>query len=127
MVGVIIFLIEKATEKNKASKTPKRPQQPRKPAVAVSHQADEAALRAEAARHAALARRRSAARAAEEAIAAIKSEPVPVSPVLPEEGSRVTDDKPVREPARVRVSVPPVPGGDLRKAIIWSEILKRKF
>lgn len=123
-VGLIIFLIERASEKKTGDKNTERP---RKPVIADSHQAAEVARRADAARYAALSRRRAAAKAAEESAAAVKSAAELVSPVLPDERVCVTSEKPVKVPAKVRAAVPPVPGGDLRKAIIWSEILKRKF
>lgn len=126
-VGVIIFLIEKASEKKNASASAKRPSAGRRPVMVVTPQDEEDSRRAEAARHAALSRRRNASRAAEEAMAALKADKAPVAPSLPEEGVRVTSDKPVKEPAVRARAIPPVPGGDLRKAIIWSEILKRKF
>jgi len=126
-VGVIIFLIEKANEKKNASTTAKRPSPGRRLAKTVNPHVEAESRRAEAARHAALSRRRTAARAAEEALAAMKAESEPASAPLPEEGVRVTADKPAREPERKVTAIPPVLGGDLRKAIIWSEILKRKF
>lgn len=121
-VAIVIALIEKVSEKKRSAGTAARPRRP-----VASH--EESSHRSEAARHAALARRRSAATAAEEAMAAMKPKPesAPFVPVLPEEGARVTADRPAEAPSRVRPSLPPVPGGDLRKAIIWSEILKRKF
>ena len=122
-VGIIIFLFEKATEKKNVSVSSHKAPQQRRPSVAVSHQADEAAHRAEAERHAALARRRAVA------ATKIKETPNPAHVVQPlsEEGVRVTVDRPSAPAPRMRSAVPPVPGGDLRKAIIWSEILKRKF
>lgn len=47
---------------------------------------------------------------------------------MAEEGARVTTDTPIMEAKESnRRSVPPLPSGGIRSAIIWSEILKRKF
>ena len=46
------------------------------------------------------------------------------------EGQRVTTDAPAhprRKAAAAHGHLPPMPGGNLRSAIIWSEILRRKF
>lgn len=47
----------------------------------------------------------------------------------PLEGARVTADPEMatERPRAARPGVPPLPGGNLRSAIIWSEILKPKF
>ena len=51
---------------------------------------------------------------------------------LPEEGARVTVDKPVANPFNKPMvnddeQLKPLHGHELRRAIIWGEILKRKF
>ena len=113
-VALIIFLIEKSTEKKNASKgasnglvgAVKAPKEQRpKRTVHVSPSPRVATEPKAAPEHAAT-----------------------ISPTaLPEEGVRVTADKPMAAPVVQARRVPPVPGGDLRKAIIWSEILRRKF
>lgn len=45
------------------------------------------------------------------------------------EGQRVTTDEPLpaTKPRQTSPNIPPPPGGDLKNAIIWGEILRRKF
>lgn len=46
---------------------------------------------------------------------------------LPEEGIRVSVDAPVEANTGIKTAAPRDTGMDLRSAMIWSEILKRKF
>ena len=51
----------------------------------------------------------------------------PRAPALFEEGRRVTDDAPMPEPERPAAAIEPPTLAELRRAVVWSEILKPKF
>lgn len=126
-VGALVFFSEKFSSKKKGAKKPKaavqRPVQDRSVAAAAYAFSNEAAAKS---RSEARQRRRHADMPT--AAAPTKSDaPVPVA--LPEEGQRVTSDEPMRPVSSDddERRMPGVPGGDLRSAIIWSEILKTKF
>lgn len=123
----MVFFSEKFSSKKKGAKKPKaavqRPVQDRGVAAAPYAFSNEAAAKS---RSEARQRRRHADMPT--AAAPTKSDaPVPVA--LPEEGRRVTSDEPMRPVSSEEDErrMPGVPGGDLRSAIIWSEILKTKF
>ena len=126
-VGALVFFSEKFSSKKKGAKKPKaavqRPVQDRGVAAAPYAFSNEAAAKS---RSEARQRRRHADMPP--AAAPTKSEAqAPVE--LPEEGRRVTSDEPMRPVSSDddERRMPGVPGGDLRSAIIWSEILKTKF
>ena len=125
-VGALVFFSEKFSSKKKGAKKPKaavqRPVQDRGVAAAPYAFSNEAAAKS---RSEARQRRRHADMPT--AAAPTQSDaPVPVA--LPEEGQRVTSDEPMRPVSSDddERRMPGVPGGDLRSAIIWSEILKTK-
>ncbi len=127
VLGIIIFLFEKAGEKKKtvqkSADRPRRPaQRPAAPAVVRMDSRHPAQ-----APHEPALLKTSSFHMPEAAPALQKEVRQPEPRVLPEEGARVTVDLPVEPVPAHRGAIPPVPGGDLRKAIIWSEILKRKF
>lgn len=49
------------------------------------------------------------------------------APVGSEEGRRVTADAPMPEPERTAPAIEPPTLAELRRAVVWSEILKPKF
>lgn len=49
------------------------------------------------------------------------------APVGSEEGQRVTADAPMPEPERTAPAIEPPTLAELRRAVVWSEILKPKF
>lgn len=49
------------------------------------------------------------------------------APVGSEEGQRVTADAPLPEPERPAPAIEPPTLAELRRAVVWSEILKPKF
>lgn len=49
------------------------------------------------------------------------------APVGSEEGQRVTADAPMPEPERPAPAIEPPTLAELRRAVVWSEILKPKF
>lgn len=51
----------------------------------------------------------------------------PEPPALFEEGRRVTEDVPMPEPERPAAAIEPPTLAELRRAVVWSEILKPKF
>ncbi len=122
----MVFFSEKFSSKKKGAKKPKaavqRTVQDRSVAAAAYAFSNEAAKSRSEARQ----RRRHADMTA--AAAPTKSE-AQASVALPEEGQRVTSDEPMRPVSSEEDErrMPGVPGGDLRSAIIWSEILKTKF
>ncbi len=126
-VGALVFFSEKFSSKKKGAKKPKaavqRPVQDRSVAAAAYAFSNEEAAKS---RSESRQRRRQAGMLA--AAVPTKSD-VPVPVALPEEGQRVTSDEPMRPVSSEEDErrMPGVPGGDLRSAIIWSEILKTKF
>ncbi len=123
----MVFFSEKFSSKKKGAKKPKaavqRPVQDRSVAVAAYAFSNE-----EAAKSRSESRQRRRQADMPTAAAPTKSDaPAPVA--LPEEGQRVTSDEPMRPVSSDddERRMPGVPGGDLRSAIIWSEILKTKF
>lgn len=127
VLGIIIFLFEKASEKKKTvqkpADRPRRPAQRHAAPAAVTMPPRHPAQ----APHEPVLRKTSSFRMPGPAPVPREEIRQPESPVLPEEGARVTADISVEPAPARRAAIPPVPGGDLRKAIIWSEILKRKF
>lgn len=122
-VGVLVFVAEKLSSKKKNGTEPTKASTR---VGAVSRRVAQPDPAAEARRQARARRRQ----VVQEPAASVRTAACAMpEAALPEEGVRVTTGGPAagEETATTKNNVPTLPGGDLRTAIIWSEILKTKF